>query len=97
MGRPFRAPVDRLRLKPNIPAGMDPCILLGLVPKLRKTDEDWEPIVVRLGTDGVWQIQDGRHRFFASVIAGRRDVLAVEELGCADFNAVDGEALAPLP
>lgn len=74
----FRVPVDQLRLKPNIPAGMDPCVLLGLVPKMRKTAEDHIPIVVRRAGD-LWQIMDGRHRFMAAVIAGRPDVLAVEE------------------
>jgi hypothetical protein len=75
----FRIPVDQLRLLPNIPAGMDPCILLGLVPKMRKTAEDHIPIVVFRAGD-LWQIRDGRHRFMAAVIAGRPDVLAIEEV-----------------
>lgn len=74
----FRIPVDQLRLKPNVPAGMDPCVLLGLVPLMRKTAEDHPPILVRR-LNAHWQIQDGRHRFMAAVIAGRPDVLAVEE------------------
>jgi hypothetical protein len=75
---PFRVPVERLHLLPNIPAGMCPSTLLGLVPLLRKTGEDHPPILVREDGDG-WQILDGRHRFFASVIAGRPDVLAEVE------------------
>jgi hypothetical protein len=78
MGEPFRIPVERLHLLPNVAAGMDPCVLLGLVPRLRKTSEDWDPIVVREDAGG-WLVVDGRHRFFASVISGRSDVLAVEE------------------
>lgn len=73
----FRVPVSHLRLKPNVPAGMDPCILLGLVPLMRKTAEDHDPILVRPDGD-LWEIQDGRHRFMAAVIAGRPDVLAEE-------------------
>lgn len=75
----FRVRVEDLRIAPNIPAGMDPCILLGLVPLMRKTAEDHQPIVVRRHGDH-WRITDGRHRFMAAVIAGRSDVLAVEEL-----------------
>jgi hypothetical protein len=71
----IRIPIERLHLLPNIPAGMDPCVLLGLVPLLRKTGEDHPPILVREHGDG-WQILDGRHRFMAAVIAGRSDILA---------------------
>lgn len=74
----FRVPIERLHLRPNIPAGMDPCVLLGLVPLLRKTGQDHDPILVREDGDG-WEIRDGRHRFFAAVIAGRPDVLAETE------------------
>lgn len=74
----FRIPIERLRLLPNIPAGMCPYTLLGLVPKLRKTDQDHDPILVRGDGDG-WRILDGRHRFVASVIAGRPDILAEQE------------------
>jgi hypothetical protein len=75
---PFRIPLERLHVKPNIPAGMDPCILLGLVPLLRKTAEDHTPILVKEHGDG-WEIQDGRHRYVASLIAGRPDILAEQE------------------
>lgn len=74
----FRIPLERLHLKPNIPAGMDVCVLLGLVPLLRKTAQDHDPILVKEDAGG-WEIQDGRHRFFASVIAGRPDILAEQE------------------
>lgn len=80
---PFRVRVEDLRLKPNIPAGMDPYVLLGLVPLLRRTAHDHDPIVVRALPCGAWQVMDGRHRWFAAVIAGRPDVLAVEELPAA--------------
>lgn len=74
----FRVPVEDLRLKPNIPAGMDLAVVAAMIPRLRKTAQDWEPIVVQREADG-FRVLDGRHRFFAAVIAGRPDVLAVEE------------------
>lgn len=75
----FRVPVDALRLKPNIPAGMNLAVVAAMIPRLRKTAKDWEPIVVRRIDDEAYRVMDGRHRFFASVLAGRPDVLAVEE------------------
>lgn len=74
----FRIPIQRLHLLPNVTAGMCPYTLLGLVPKLRKTSEDHEPILVREDGDS-WQILDGRHRFVAYVIAGRPDIPAEQE------------------
>jgi hypothetical protein len=70
-----RIPIERLHLLPNVPAGMDIGVVAGLVPLLRKTSEDHPAIRVREHGDG-WQILDGRHRFFASVLAGRPDILA---------------------
>lgn len=75
----FRVPIEDLRLKANIPAGMDYPVVGGFIKRLRTTNQDWDPIVVRREDDGTWRIMDGRHRFFASVCAGRSDVLAVEE------------------
>lgn len=72
----FRVRVEDLRLKPNIPAGMDPYVLLGLVPLMRRTAQDHTPIRVLPLGDGTWRVMDGRHRFLAAVIAGRPDVLA---------------------
>jgi len=78
VGEPFRIRIEDVLLKPNIPAGMDPLVVMSRVKRLRCTAEDWEPILVtREGQ--YWRLQDGRHRFFASVIAGRSDVLAIEE------------------
>jgi hypothetical protein len=72
---PTRIPIERLHLLPNVPAGMDGYLVMGLVRKMRKTRDDHEPILVREHGDG-WQIIDGRHRFFAAVIGGRTDILA---------------------
>lgn len=81
MGKTFRLRIEDCCLKPNIPAGMDPCVALGLVPLMRKTAEDANPIKVR-PCGNHWKIMDGRHRFFAAVIAGRADVLAELDEEC---------------
>lgn len=74
----FRAPIDRLRFKDPIPAGMDPYVSLGMVPLLRGSNEDHEPALLDepCPTCGTATVLDGRHRWIASVIAGRPDLLA---------------------
>lgn len=81
MGDTFRVPVNALRFKDPITAGMDACLTLGKVPQLRKTAEDDAPIVVTpdCPTCGVRVVLDGRHRWVAAVMAGRADILATEE------------------
>jgi hypothetical protein len=71
-------PVNRLRLKDPITAGMDPYILLGMVADLRKTARHLPPIDVddECSSCGTSTVLDGRHRFFANVIAGRWTVKA---------------------
>lgn len=77
--QPRRFRIDRLLLLPNIPSGMNVLVLMSLVYMYRSTDHDAEPItVVDLG-NGFFRVKDGRHRFLASVIAGRRRVLGVVE------------------
>lgn len=66
-----------------VPAGMNPFVLMSLAYRYRSSSEDAEPIVVRhVGQqdDGMptVRIVDGRHRYVASLIAGRQDVLAIE-------------------
>ena len=77
-GAEFRVPLHLLRMKPAVTAGMDIFTLASLVPLLRKTTHDHAPILVdaRCSSCGVYQIQDGRHRFAASVMAGRHDIAA---------------------
>jgi hypothetical protein len=85
----FRVPLEHLLLKHPVTAGMDLDVVAALVPLLRETTQDHDPIEVswmswvwsdtpsRIGRDRfeLWRIQDGRHRFFASVVAGRSDIL----------------------
>lgn len=74
----FRIGLDALRFKPSVPAGMNIFTLASLVPLLRNTALDHDPIFVDAccPTCGCWRVQDGRHRFVAAVMAGRHDVLA---------------------
>jgi hypothetical protein len=63
-----------------VSAGMDPYKLMAFTRQFRGTNEDREPIVIAPipGTE-FFRISDGRHRFIASVMAGRKDVLAIIE------------------
>jgi hypothetical protein len=80
---PFRVPLHCLVIKPNIPAGMNIETIVSKIKLYRTTAEDEEPTLVRLEfirTDGrFYRILDGRHRFFSAVIAGRVDLLCMEE------------------
>jgi hypothetical protein len=73
--------VEKLRFKVPIAAGMNPYTLLGLVPLLRNTSQDHPPILVSRPCPecGDRVVLDGRHRWIASVMAGRSYVLAEEE------------------
>jgi hypothetical protein len=71
----LRIRVENIRLKPNIPAGMNSESLLALVQRMRTTSDDPEPVLVTRSGDH-WRLEDGRHRFLAAVIAGRPDILA---------------------
>lgn len=75
----IRIPLHHLRVPPNVPAGLSPWTLMAIAHEIRCTGLDVrEPILVRcLGPDD-WRIVDGRHRFCASIMAGVRDILAVE-------------------
>jgi hypothetical protein len=74
--------IERLRFKAPIAAGMNVFTLLGMVPLLRNTSQDHDPILVSPAcpTCGDRVVLDGRHRWIASVIAGRPSVLAEEEI-----------------
>lgn len=71
----FRITVDRLVFLGNVPAGMNPLVLMSLAYTLRSSGEDPDPIVVR-AEGPFFRVIDGRHRAIAAIIAGRPDVLA---------------------
>lgn len=83
MAEPFLLPLHHLRLKANIPAGMNVLRICAIADGLRNVGVEVEPITVRrLGPED-WLVTEGRHRFVASYVAGRVDVLCVEEVSGA--------------
>jgi ParB-like chromosome segregation protein Spo0J len=65
----MKLPLHRILLPKPVPAGMNPLVLMSLTYAIR-TGARTEPITVtREGKH--YRITDGRHRFMASVIAGR--------------------------
>jgi hypothetical protein len=74
----FRIPLEDIRVRKPVPCGMDPYTLMSLVPLMRTTTEDHEPVLVRRDGDG-WRLMDGRHRFVAALIGGRQDILAEQD------------------
>ncbi len=81
MASEFRVALDELRFLPNVAAGMNIFTISSMVPLMRNSTEDYDPILVgsACGDCGTRTILDGRHRVVASLMAGRRDILAVEE------------------
>jgi hypothetical protein len=74
-----RVPISRLVLKDNVPAGANLLIIASLAYMYRSTTDDAPPAEVRYLTSGYWLVLDGRHRYLASVIAGRPDLLCEAE------------------
>lgn len=71
-----RIPLGRILLpEHNVTAGANVYVLVSLAYMYRSTTEDAPPITVRPHGD-LYRITDGRHRYMASVIAGRDGVLA---------------------
>jgi hypothetical protein len=81
-GEAFRVLLEHIVVKPPVVAGMDYADIGGKLKALRTTtDDDW-PVLLRRREglpEPYWELSDGRHRYLAALIAGRRDVLAVEE------------------
>lgn len=77
---PLQLRLDRLTFPTPVSAGMNPFVLFSLAYAYRSGNEDVEPILVRPSElYGFYSITDGRHRAVASMIAGRKTVLAVIE------------------
>jgi hypothetical protein len=77
----LRVPLCLLRFQAPVTAGLNPYTLLGMIPLMRNSLEDHDPILVGPPCEccGVRLVLDGRHRVIASIAAGRQDILAVEE------------------
>lgn len=59
----------------GVPAGMNPLVVMSLLHMFKATNEDAPDIVLRR-KGGYYEIVDGRHRFLASVMSGRRSINA---------------------
>lgn len=67
--------LDRLLFPEPVTAGMNPFVLMSLAYLYRSGNEHVEPIeVTREGR--YYRIREGRHRAVASMMAGRKVVLA---------------------
>lgn len=73
----IRVPLDALRFPAPVVAGMNYLLIGSLAYLMRSSNED-PPAVTVAKEPGGWRIVDGRHRAVAAMIAGRRDVLAIE-------------------
>lgn len=72
----FHVPIDQLLWPDPVPAGMNPLVIMSLTYLFRGTNEDVEAITIRREGESFYRIVDGRHRAVASMIAGRKTVLA---------------------
>lgn len=73
----MKIPLHTIVLRPNIPAGMDWSVIGHFVSIFRKYSKPCDPpVLVSPMENGLWRLVDGKHRFFASVIAGRTEIEA---------------------
>jgi hypothetical protein len=75
-----KIPLNRIMVgeygQANPPAGMDVLTLMSLVAYFRKTGGPCDPPIKVTIEGDYWRVDDGRHRYFAAVIAGRQDIEA---------------------
>jgi uncharacterized ParB-like nuclease family protein len=72
----FYVKLDSLLFGEPVAAGMNPLVIMSLTYLFRGTNENVEPITIRREGESFYRIVDGRHRAVASMIAGRKTVLA---------------------
>lgn len=77
----IRVPLQFLRIKANVAAGLNPLVLYSLAHFMRSTTDDPPPAVVRQNADEDYTILDGRHRYVAAIVAGRADLLCAVQFG----------------
>jgi hypothetical protein len=70
-----RIPINKILFPEPVSAGMDLETLVILSQRMRKTNVDFDPIIVRAEGD-LFTLTDGRHRVVAAMMAGRKDILA---------------------
>lgn len=77
VGSVSHIPLEYLSVSKPVPAGMNPYVVMALTYKFRSSSEDVAPIqVVEQVAGRGYRIIDGRHRYVASLMAGRSTVLA---------------------
>lgn len=79
MPEPLTLRLEQLVLPEPVTAGMSPWVLFSLAAFYRGCNEHADPILVRHLTGDLYRVVDGRHRTVASIIAGRKTVLATIE------------------
>jgi hypothetical protein len=72
----FLVPLHQMRPSANIPAGLNPLVVMAVAHSLRNAGDGGygpcrtAPILVRPNSDDSFVITDGRHRWMAHWIAG---------------------------
>lgn len=77
--------IELILFKKNVPAGMNALSIMYFAFRYRGTNEDMDPVRLIKLRNGLYRLDDGRHRIIGSLIAGRTTILAT----------VIGEELAP--
>lgn len=72
----FYVPIEKLLWPEPVVAGCNYLVIASLTYLYRGSNEHAEPIWVTPEGD-YWRIKDGRHRAMATMIAGRKEVLAI--------------------
>lgn len=68
-------PLDQVLYPEPVTAGLNPLVLMSLAYHYRAGNDHTPPITVTQHGD-LYRITDGRHRAVASMIAGRKTILA---------------------
>jgi hypothetical protein len=83
----MRIHINQLLFPEPVVAGMNPYVFMSMAFRYRSTNDDLDPIIVsnpcgiiHPSRGVLWEIVDGRHRALAAMIAGRKEILAEEEL-----------------
>jgi len=79
MSKSFRVELKDLSIRKNVVVGCNFLTIASLVQMMKGTTEDPKPAIIRRKKNGGWEILDGRHRYTSAIIAGRNDLLCIEE------------------
>lgn len=71
-------PLDRILYPEPVSGGLNPYVLMSLAYMYRSTNEHAPAVTVQREGDYM-RLTDGRHRCIASMMAGRKLILAEEE------------------